>query len=311
MKMVKPIKFGKPNFVYLSAFLFLGINIALNPRILTPRGINNVALQTVTIALAVMAQTMVITVRELDLSIGAVISMTTVIIGTTMGTIHGFSIPLALLSGAFLGFVSGSIVAWIKIPGIVVTLAMSMIIAGLALVIMPQPSGNIDSLLAQIITGKVLNFPNSLALLIFILLIWKYVKKTRLGTAFYAVGGNPFSAFASGLSVEQTKIAAYMISGVLAACAGIVVAGKTLTGDATIGDQYTMTSITGAVLGGASFLGGVSSMRGAVAGALTIGVLINILFFFGLSSHYQSIAEGVILFSAVVIGLSQNKGSSN
>jgi ribose transport system permease protein len=311
MKPLKAIRFGKINFVFLSAFIFLSINIVLNPRILTPRGINNLALQTVTIALAVMAQTLVVTVRELDMSIGAVISITTVVIGSTMGTIHFFSIPLALLVGAVLGFLSGAIVAWIKIPGIVVTLATSMIIAGLALVIMPQPGGTIDSLLYQVITGKVYNIPNSFSLLIFVLLIWKYIKKTKLGTSFYAVGGNPFSAFASGLSVEKTKVAAYMLSGVLAACAGIVVAGKTLTGDATIGNHYTMTSITGAVLGGASFLGGVSSMRGAIAGALTIGVLVNILFFLGLSSHYQSIAEGVILFSAVVIGLSQNKGTAN
>jgi ribose transport system permease protein len=308
MKARKPSKLGATiPFAYIPALLFLGVNIALNPHVLSPRGMNNLALQTVTIALAVMAQTLVVVVREMDMSVGAMVSMTTVIVGSTMGSCHLLSIPLALAAGALFGLVSGSIVAWVRIPGIVVTLAMSMIIGGLALVIMPQPGGIIDEVLGNMVNGQPLLVPNTLLWLIAALAIWKYVRSTRLGVSIFASGGNPFSAYASGISVERAKVAAYVGSGLLAALAGIIVAGKTLTGDASIGDPYTMNSITGTVLGGASFMGGVGTMRGAVAGALIIGVLVNILFFLGLSSHYQNIVEGLILLSAVLIGVAGDK----
>jgi len=292
-------------YAFIPAAFFLGANIILNPRMLSLRGMNILALQTVTVALAVMAQTMVVIVRELDMSIGAMVSMTTVILASTMGTFHWFSIVIALSAAAALGFFSGAIVAWVKIPGIVVTLASSMLIGGLALVIMPEPGGNIDDLLGDLVNGQPLLIPNSLLFLLVALVMWKYVKNTRLGISLFASGGNPFSAYASGVSVANAKIAAYVGSGLLAGLAGIIVAGKTMTGDATIGDPYTLNSITGTVLGGASFMGGIGTMRGAIAGALVIGVLVNILFFLGLSSHYQNIAEGLILLAAVLIGLSR------
>ena len=227
-------------YAFIPAAFFLGANILLNPHILSLRGINILALQTVSIAFAVMAQTLVLIVRELDMSIGAMVSMTTVIVASTMGRFHLFSIVIALIAAAALGFFSGAIVAWVKIPGIVVTLTASMLIGGLALVIMPQPGGDIDELLGDLVNGQPLLIPNSLLLLLLALLIWNYVKNTRLGVSLFASGGNPFSAYASGLSVEQAKIAAYVGSGLLSALAGIIVAGKTMTGDATIGDPYTL-----------------------------------------------------------------------
>ena len=295
--------------VFLPAAIFLAINIALNPRILTLRGLNNLALQTVSLGLVVMAQTLVVIVRELDMSVGAVVSMTTVLVASTMSSLHVLSIPLALLVAALFGALSGAIVAYARIPGIVVTLASSMIIGGLALVIMPQAGGTVDDSLSDFVNGQPFLVPDSFLLLLGVLLVWQYVKNTRLGTAIYATGGNAFSAYASGLSVAGAKIAADTGSALLAAIAGLVVCGKTMTGDATVGDTYTLSSIAGTVLGGASFMGGVGTMAGAVAGALIIGILVHILFFLGLSSHYQYIAEGLILLAAVSIGvLAERRG---
>ena len=191
------------------------------------------------------------------------------------------------MAGLF-GLFAGLIVAYVKIPGIVVTLATSMIIGGLALVIMPQPGGTVDEIVGRLVNDQPLLIPNSFLILLFVMAVWKYLKNARLGRALYAAGGNPFSAYASGLSVEGAKIAAYVGSALLAAVAGIVVCGKTMTGDATIGNPYTLSSIAGTVLGGASFMGGVGTMKGAVAGALILGVLVNILFFLGL---LQSLPE--------------------
>jgi ribose transport system permease protein len=296
---------------FVPAAVVLCINIILNPHVLSLRGINNLSLQIVTIALAVMAQTLVVLVRELDMSIGALVSLTTVVVASTMGTLHLFSILLVLVVAAFCGLFSGVIVAYIRIPGIVVTLATSMIIGGCALVIMPQPGGTVDEIVQRLVNDQPLLVPNSLLILLVVMGVWKYLKNTKLGIVLYAAGGNPFSAYASGQSVEGAKIAAYVGSALLAAIAGIVVCGKTMTGDATIGSPYTLSSIAGTVLGGASFMGGVGTMKGAVAGALIIGVLVNVLFFLGLSSHFQNIAEGIILLAAVVISVVANRDSKD
>ena len=296
---------------FIPAAIVLCVNIVLNPHILSLRGINNLALQIVPLALAVMAQTVVVLVRELDMSIGAVVCLTTVVVGTTTDSLHLLSLPLAMVVAGLFGLFSGLIVAYIRIPGIVVTLATSMIIGGLALVILPQPGGSVDNFVQNLVNGQPIVVPNSLLILLAVMLIWKYVKNAKLGNSIYAAGGNPFSAYASGLSVEKAKIAAYVGSALLASVAGIVVCGKTMTGDATIGNPYTLSSIAGTVLGGASFMGGVGTMKGAVAGALILGLLVNILFFLGLSSHYQNIAEGIILLAAVIISVLTNREGSD
>ncbi len=292
---------------FIPAAIVLCINIVLNPHILSLRGLNNLSLQIVTLALAVMAQTLVVVVREIDMSIGAMVSLTTVVVASTMATLNLLSIVLALVVAGLFGLFAGLVVAYVRIPGIVVSLATSMMIGGLALVIMPQPGGTVNEIVDRLVNEQPLLVPNSTLILLFILLVWKYVKKSKIGNAIYATGGNPFSAYASGISVPGAKIAAFVGSALLAALAGIVVAGKTMTGDATIGGPYTLSSIAGTVLGGASFMGGVGTMKGAVAGAAILGVLVNILFFLGISSHYQDIAEGLILLAAVTIGVVANR----
>ena len=310
-KALKPLRKIRIPLTFFPAAVVLCVNIGLNPRILSLRGLNNLSLQIVTLALAVMAQTMVVLVRELDMSIGAVVCLTTVLVASTTSSLHLFSLVLAVVVAALFGLFAGVIVAYIRISGIVVTLATSMIIGGLALVIMPQPGGTVDTFVQRLVNNRPLLVPNSLLILLAVMLVWKYVKNTRVGNAIYAAGGNPFSAYASGLSVERAKIASYVGSALLASIAGIVVCGKTMTGDATIGNPYTLSSIAGTVLGGASFMGGVGTMKGAVAGALILGVLVNILFFLGLSSHYQNIAEGFILLAAVIISVLTNRDGND
>jgi ribose transport system permease protein len=290
-------------YAFVPAIVFLGLSIALNPRILTPRGLNNLSLQVAALILVTMGQTLVVLVRELDMSVGAQIGLATVIIGSTTERLGAGSIGLALLAAVGCGFACGAIVVWMRIPGIVVTLAASMIIGGMALVIMPQSGGDVHPALGSLITGRPYGVPNSALLVLAVLLVWKYFKETPLGHSIYAVGGNPYSAFASGLSVTRAKLAAYAGSGLLAGIAGIVVAGKTMTGDALIGEPYTLTSIASTVLGGASFLGGVGTMRGAAAGAIVMAVLVNIMFFLGVSTMYQYVAEGIILLVAVIVGV--------
>jgi ribose transport system permease protein len=290
-------------YAFVPAIVFLGINVSLNPRILTARGLNNLSLQVTALVLVTMAQTLVVLVRELDMSVGAQIGLATVIVGSTTQMLGTGSVALAILAAVVSGVACGAIVAWLRIPGIVVTLASSMIIGGMALVIMPQSGGTVHPALGSLITNRHYGIPNTAVLLLLVLLVWKYFKGTPLGHSIYAVGGNPYSAYASGLSVTRAKMVAYAGSGLLSGIAGVVVAGKTMTGDALIGEPYTLTSIASTVLGGASFLGGVATMRGAAAGAIVMAVLVNIMFFLGVSTMYQYVAEGIILLIAVIVGV--------
>jgi ribose transport system permease protein len=291
--------------IYIPLVLLLLLNVWMNPNLLSPRGINNLFLQMTPVIFVVMAQTLALLVRELDISIGAMVSLSTVILASTMEHIGLLSVLLVCVIGLSVGAITGAIITYLRIPGIIVTLAMSMILGGIALMVLPQPGGAILTEYSSLVVKRLLFIPNSLIILLLSLLVWKYFRNLPLGQSIYATGGNHYSAFASGIRVHKAKIAAFMASGLLASMAGLIVAAKTGTGDATIGNTYTLTSIAGAILGGASFLGGIGSMRGAVGGAMVVSILVNILFFLGISSFYQYIVQGCILLIAVIVGMNK------
>lgn len=287
--------------IYITLFIVLLINGLMNHRMFTVRGLNNLFLQVTPIILAAMAQACVMLVNELDISIGAVISLTTVILAVTMEKIGWISLIVVMIIVILIGILNGFIVAHFRINGIVVTLATSMIFSGLALLILPIPGGVIKPQIAKIFTGISFSIPNSLILLVSVLILWKFIKNQPLGLNIYATGGNYFSAFASGISVKKSKIYAFVICAVLSCLSGVVLASKTMSGDANIAGSYSITSIAGAVLGGVSFTGGVGKMARVVAGAIVISILVNILFFLQVNSFWQYTVQGVILLVAVLM----------
>jgi ribose transport system permease protein len=198
-----------------------------------------------------------------------------------------------------IGMIMSLVITRFKISSFIITLAFGMIFNGFALLLMPRPGGNISKILAVVIKGNPILVPNSLLILIGTLLLWKLFKKSRYGLHMYAVGGNEYSAFASGINVHRSKMTAYVCSSVFIAAAAIVLCGKSLLGDPTIGDGFPLTSVSGAVLGGALFSGGVGTMKGAIAGGALMAILLNILFFLNVDSAYQYIAQGAILFASI------------
>jgi ribose transport system permease protein len=141
----------------------------------------------------------------------------------------------------------------------------------------------------------------TLAVLALVLLAWKLIKTTPLGLNIYAVGDNARGAFVSGVPVRLARIAAYIIAGVMTAIAGIGLSAYAATGDPLIGVPFSLASISAAVLGGISFFGGQGQLKGAVAGALTLGLMTQILFISGLSPAYQRVIYGAVLVVALGI----------
>lgn len=295
--------------VYYTLIMVLVINIVMNPKILSERGINNLFLQIMPAVLCVMGQACAMLIGEMDLSVGSVVSLTTVILALTMKTMGPLlSILLVLAVTLVIGLINGALVGYLKLPGIVVTLTMQMMAGGIALMMLPVPGGYIDRGFGSFFTDNLWLIPNSALVLACVLLIWLFIRKHKLGTYLYATGGNYYSAYSSGIPVKEVKLSAFLLCALLSMLAGMLIAAKSLSGDADIGARYSTVSIAGAVLGGVSFLGGVAYMGRAVAGGIVITVLVNILFFMNISSYVQYIVQGVILIIAVIASLlNENK----
>jgi ribose transport system permease protein len=209
---------------------------------------------------------------------------------------------LVLVGGGLLGAFTGAVVAFFKLPAIIVTLSTSFIWAGWALFVLSVPGGHLPLAFAQGFTGRLGGVvPVTLIVLVAVLLVWKYLKQTKMGLGLYAVGDNPRGAFVSGVRVLPARITAYVIAGVMTAIAGIGLSSYAATGDPLIGAPYSLASISAAVLGGISFFGGQGQLKGTVAGALTLGLMTQVLFISGLSPAYQRVIYGAVLIVALGI----------
>lgn len=276
------------------------------PLILSPFGIRTLANQGTTLALAALAQLIVVLTGGIDLSIGAIVGLSTSIAATYMGTSSVGVVEIViitLLVGALAGLVNGLFVAYGRIQPIIVTLATLYIYSGIALIIRPQPGGVVPDFYAHALSGAWGYLPFSLVvLLVIVLLIWTPIMRTRFGTAIYAVGDNPGGAHMSAINVNRTLVLAYVLGGFFAACAGLFLTAHTTSGDATIGTPYTLNSIAAVVFGGALLGGGRGVALGSIVAAYFISIIISVLYASGVSPFYQSIFQGGILIIVLVFG---------
>jgi ribose transport system permease protein len=278
--------------------VLLALYFAADPTMFTEPQFGNLALQLTPYVFSTFAQALIMLTGGIDLSIGPVISLVTCIMATHPGD---GAVLLALGVGLLVGLWNGAFVSFLRIPAIVVTLANSFVVSGIALYVLPTPGG-------QVAPG-VLNFGSAVALLpvslwswLVVLALWGWFKRTPSGLQLYAVGNNEEAARAAGVRVPWARLSAYALAGVFTALAGIALSVQTSTGDPTVGVPYTLSSIAGAVVGGVSFFGGRGTLRGALAGAIILGALTNLLFFLGISQFVQYIVEGLVLIVALVIG---------
>ncbi len=279
---------------------FLALYVYLFPGFLTVSGVAKFSQSWFPLALVAMAQAILMLTGGISLAIGPLVSLGAVVAATTMGGPLGApgGIVAVALAGLLIGGASGVIVVRLRLPAIVVTLAASFIIGGIALLILPRPGGEIPLWFSNLLAG---NTPVALGLLVVIALLWKVYLATPLGLSLYAAGENPVGAYRSGVPVDLARIVAYAISGLLCTLAGLFVAAQTGSGDPVIGTAFTLNSIAAAVLGGVGFLGGKGTMRGALAGSLLLSLMISVMFFLGFSPVAQYVAQGLIIIGAVAI----------
>ena len=267
-----------------------------------------------TLALLAMGEAVVVLSGGFDLSAAAVISLVNSILATNMGDSAGSQVlwsVLALLIGAAVGAVNGFFVAFLRLQSIVVTLATMFIIQGVTLLVLARPGGAIPDSLTSFFTGDAIPnvLPAPMIVLGVALLAWMVVKKSRLGTAIYAIGSDIEAARASGVPVIWATFFTYVLAGAFYGAAGLFISAQTGSGDPLVGKPMLLPIFAAVVVGGTMLGGGRGGCLGPMFGAFILMLLVNVLFVLDVSPFYTTIVEGVILILAV-LGMTLGKGSS-
>jgi len=261
------------------------------------------------IALLSMGQAIIIIGGGINLAIGAEAVLINCLSAKYMqDTTFIESVILAIvfiLVGMLIGALTGWIIAVSGIADIVVTLATSFLLVGVAMYVMPQPGGGVNQQFADLVSGKVPNFiPPLMCLILPIILIWIPLYRSKLGISMYAIGSSKEAAFLSGVNVKLTKIKLYAIGGLFASLSGIVLTGITLSSSpfANISNTATLNSVAGAVLGGVALSGGVGGLVGPALAALILFFIPTILLAYGIDPAYSQIITGALTIFVVLFG---------
>jgi Ribose/xylose/arabinose/galactoside ABC-type transport systems, permease components len=284
--------------------LLVVIIAATNPSTVSVSYLANKSDAAFSLILAAVGQTFVLLTGGFDLSVGGVICITNSLLAVNMGDSPESILVFTFLSiaiGLGVGIFNGYIVEKTKIQPFIVTLATQSICSGIALLILKVDGGIVADGFVNFFMFRIGGIPFSLIMIAVMILLWVYVKGTRFGMALYAVGSNEKAAHLNGISVMQTKILAYGLSGLFAALAGIYRTAQVASGSPTAGLSFVMPSIAAAVIGGTSISGGVGGIVGSIVGVFIIRNITDLLVFMKVSSYWTSLVQGVLLLVAVAI----------
>ncbi|NNH84296.1 ABC transporter permease [Rhizobium laguerreae] len=291
----------------LSLTLLLAAVFWLQPRAMSYVGLNLLFNLAVPIALATIAQMIVMAVNDLDLSMGAFVSFVACVTATFLRDAP--VIGVLILAGAIATYAGLGVVIYLRnLPSIVVTLGMSFVWGGLAVLLLPAPGGQAPDWVRWLMTVKPPLAPMAIVASIVIALVAHLlVMRSSLGVLMRGIGGNQRSVERAGWSIVGARAAAYGLAGLFAVLAGIALVGLTTSADANIALRYTLLSIAGVILGGGEFIGGRVSPVGAVIGALTLTLAGSFLSFLRISPDWQIGAQGAILIIVLALRLMLNR----
>lgn len=297
------LKKALPAYVILIAIVV--VVALISPSFRKVGNIRNIIAQCSVLAVVAIAQTNVLLIGGIDMSVSSVISFSTIMVAmfsADTGLGLAGSIVLAVAVGALTGLVNGIGVVRFKIPAMIITISTQAFLKGICLILMPSSGGKVNTEFAAFLKTKigVFNVSALIALVLFALFFVMY-HYTRFGRSIYAVGNNELSAAQSGINAPRTIVLTYVISGVVAAMAGVILSARIATGNPLVGDSYAMDSVAAAVVGGVSMNGGVGSVIGALAGAVIMSLINNVINNMGISPYYQYITKGLVLVVSLMI----------
>ncbi len=289
----------------LGLILISVVFAAQSETFLTTPNLMNILQQSAINACIALGMTLVIISGGIDLSVGPVAALAAVL-GAAM-LVAGVPIPLAILGalavGVACGFINGALIAWGGLQPFIVTLGGLSLYRALALIYTGgTPIFGLPDDFRALTNGAVMGVPNSVMVVgVFALAAWVILTKTPLGEYLMAVGGNPEAARIAGVPVTLTKLAAYMMSGLMAAVAAMILIGRLGAAEPTLGTLWELDAIAAAAIGGASLMGGRGSIMGTLIGCIILGTLRNGLTLMNVQAFYQLLATGIIIIVAMLI----------
>lgn len=284
------------SFVVLLAAIFY-----IQPRAMSYFGLNLMLQYAVPIALATIAQMFVIAINDLDLSIGPFVGLTASIGATLLADTP--ALGLLALAGCVAAYAAlGALIHWRNLPSIVVTLGMSFVWLGVAVIILPTPGGTAPGAIKAIMGVKLPHVPFPIvAAVIIAAVVHVVLMRSAYGAVLRGAGGNARAVGRAGWSLLKIRMAMYAAAGLFGVLSGLSLIGLTSAADAHIADRYTLYSIAGVILGGGEFVGGRVSPIGAVLGALTLTLTGSFLIFLKISPDWQIGAQGAILIIVLAL----------
>ncbi|ODN70478.1 ABC transporter permease [Methylobrevis pamukkalensis] len=281
---------------------------------LTRPNLLNVLRQSAPLLIAAAAMTFVITTGGIDLSIGSVLALVSALSAALLqfGVPWPLVILLMLACGGLIGAIQGYFIAYEGIPAFIVTLAGLSIVRGTALLVTGGYSIPIDSGSPFVVIGRAWVFGVPLPALIAVtMLVIAFVvfNETRFGRYVTGIGANREAVRRAGVDVRITTLAVYVISGMAAALAGIILAGRLGSGSSNAGQGFELEVIAAVVLGGTSLFGGRGTIVGTILGALTVAVLANGLILAHMSPFLTPIVTGFIILVAIWLNFRLFRGS--
>jgi ribose transport system permease protein len=280
--------------------LFIVFSV-LSSSFYAPGNLLDILLQSSINAMIAVGMTLVVMARGIDLSVGSVVGLTSMITASLLPQNPLLGIAAGIVLGVVCGLINGVLIAKLKLPDFIVTLGMLSIYRGAALIYTDgKPIYGIDPIFRAIFAGDVGGIPTPVILaLVIALLAFLVVRYTALGEQIIAVGGNEEAARLAGINIDRVKICVYAISGLLATFAGFVLIGRIGAAEPIGGTGFELQAIGAAVIGGASLFGGEGNPLGALVGALTLGAMQNGLTLLNVPSFWQLVATGVVVIVAV------------
>jgi ribose transport system permease protein len=273
-----------------------------SPDFFAAGNLGNLVNRVLPLALVTLGEAIVLLAGRIDLSVGPVVSLASVVLATSSAHLGWLSVPLVLAVGLACGAFNAAGVIFLRINPLIMTLATSVIVKGVALVLLPTPGGEVDYGFYDAFYGddRFLGRPLAAVVVVFAA-AYIVLGYTRFGRRIHALGSDTHAAYANAVDVHRTEAAAFLLSGLLSSAAGLVIGIKILSGDALIGDYLTLDAIAAAVLGGIALSGGRGSVVGALAGAVALIILGNAFNLLEIDPNLQQITKGIIFVIALVL----------
>jgi len=308
IKSAAPMRIGRHRGLITAVVAFIVLFMVVSSLSAVPLGYYDISQMTTsgaTLAIAAMGQTIVVLSGGFDLSAAAVVSLVNVVLASLPPSLAASPLMVTLIGvglGMVVGAFNGFFIAVMRLQAIVVTLSTMFILQGISLIVMEKPGGMIDAALSEFFLGDLITdwVPMSAALIVVLLLFWYWLKRTKLGLAIYAIGGDFDSARSAGIPTVLTQFMVYVIAGGFYGLAGVFISAQTGAGDPLVGNPMLLQMFAAVVVGGTLLGGGRGGLTGSVLGAYVLMIIVNILLVLNVSAYYSTVAESAILLLAVL-----------